>query len=253
MPRELVAETHADEFGVVHIKRDDSWITSYNPAIATCLRSNHDITWIPTNAKAHAYIYYLTNYATKADISPQQILIKAALMAESRKKIIANQDITSNQSSQDPKSLLRWYNSLAHNQKEISGVQIASTLLSLPSHYTNIPNFVHINLSTLRACIQSLFRPETGSANNMADEACFVHVEAKKICNRLDNYRFRGSTLAGFCFFEYCMLVRNCRVRESVSSDCRYDTQHPKYLTEVQRLAKSRSQMRTVSYHGQLL
>jgi hypothetical protein len=53
MPRELVAETHADEFGVVHIKRDDSWITSYNPAIATCLRSNHDI----SRDEESAFIY----------------------------------------------------------------------------------------------------------------------------------------------------------------------------------------------------
>lgn len=251
MPRELVPVSYGDEFGVVHVKRDDPWITSYNPAIATCFRSNHDVTWIPTNAKAHAYIYYLTNYATKADLSPQQILIKTALMVESRKSILADQGSSSNQTSQDPKFLLRWYNSLAHDQ-EISGVQIASTLLKLPSHYTNFTKFVNVNLSTLRSCIRALLHSGTGSNDILAAETCFMHVNGRKAFNRLDNYRFRGHILGDFCFFEYCMLVRPCRMQESVSNDCQYDSQHPKYSTQIQRLAKSRSQMRTVCYHGQL-
>ena len=85
MPRELVPTSHVDQFGVVHVKRSNGWVTSYNPAIASCIRSNHDLTWIPTSSKALAYIYYLTNYATKADISPQQILVKGALIADSIK------------------------------------------------------------------------------------------------------------------------------------------------------------------------
>jgi hypothetical protein len=105
-----------------HVKRSNGWVTSYNPAIASCIRSHHDITWIPTSSKALAYVYYLTNYATKADISPQQILVKGALIADSMKSTggnIANTDDL----QEDPKFLLRWYNLLAHDQ-EISGVQV---------------------------------------------------------------------------------------------------------------------------------
>ena len=93
MPRDLQPVSCADDFGVIHLKRDDGWITSYNPAIATCIRSNHDITWIPTNVKALSYIYYLTNYATKADVSPHQILVKAALITDSMKSINSDQSI----------------------------------------------------------------------------------------------------------------------------------------------------------------
>ena len=129
MPRELVPTSHVDQFGVVHVKRSNGWVTSYNPAIASCIRSNHDLTWIPTSSKALVYVYYLTNYATKADISPQQILVKGALIADSIKTAgghLANTDDL----QQDSKFLLRWYNSLAHDQ-EISGVQITSSLLQL--------------------------------------------------------------------------------------------------------------------------
>lgn len=115
-----------DDLGVVHVKRSDPWITSYNSAIATSIRSNHDISWVPTSTKALALVHYLTNYATKADISPQQMLLKAALLAESKERLESNSG--DNISSQDTKFLLRWYNSLAHDQ-EISGVQIASHLL----------------------------------------------------------------------------------------------------------------------------
>jgi hypothetical protein len=70
MPRELVASPKIDELGVIHLARNHPWINPWNPAIASCLRSNHDISWIPTVSKSLALIYYITNYATKDDVSP---------------------------------------------------------------------------------------------------------------------------------------------------------------------------------------
>jgi hypothetical protein len=40
---------------------------------------------------------------------------------------------------------LRYFNTLSHD-REISGVQIASSLLQLPTYYTNNYNFVQVNL-----------------------------------------------------------------------------------------------------------
>jgi hypothetical protein len=173
MPRTLYPTSSIDQDGVVHLQRTDGWITSYNPAIASCLRSNHDITWIPTSIKALAYIYYLTNYMTKADTSPQQILVKAALLSDSMKQIAGRSQPTENTGFlQDSKFLLRLYNALAHDQ-EISGVQIASDLLQLPSYYTNTVKFVHINLWSLRQCLRSLLQPLSESA--IVDEImCFT-------------------------------------------------------------------------------
>lgn len=100
-------------------KRTNGWVTSYNPAIAYCIRSNHDIIWIlSSSSKALAYVYYLTNYATKADISPQQILVKGAnaMIADSIKSGGGNISSTDNL-EQDSKFLLRWYNSLSYDQE----------------------------------------------------------------------------------------------------------------------------------------
>lgn len=51
------------------------------------IRSNQDISWIPTVAKALYLIYYITNYATKDDISPNPSI-------DSRKDFILNLYLT---------------------------------------------------------------------------------------------------------------------------------------------------------------
>jgi hypothetical protein len=48
MPRDL---TTVNEFGIVHLARNHGWINPWNPAIATCIRSNHDLSWVPTMSK----------------------------------------------------------------------------------------------------------------------------------------------------------------------------------------------------------
>ncbi|KAH7113476.1 hypothetical protein B0J13DRAFT_403688, partial [Dactylonectria estremocensis] len=74
MPRDLRPHSEVDELGVVHLARNHGWVNPWNPAIASCIRSNHNISWIPTTTKCLALIYYLTNYATKDDVSPHQML-----------------------------------------------------------------------------------------------------------------------------------------------------------------------------------
>ena len=70
MPQELVPNSYIDRFGVIHLLRNHAWINPWNCAIASCIRSNHDISWIPTVMKCLSLIYYLTNYVTKDDVSP---------------------------------------------------------------------------------------------------------------------------------------------------------------------------------------
>jgi hypothetical protein len=86
MPRELVPTSHIDDFGLIHLARNHAWINPWNPAIASCVRSNQDISWIPTVSKSLSLIYYITNYATKDDVSPWQVVAKAALLRQSIEK-----------------------------------------------------------------------------------------------------------------------------------------------------------------------
>lgn len=54
--------------GIIEFKRNDLWINNWNPVIAIMFRSNHDISFIMAKARALTLMYYITEYATKAEI-----------------------------------------------------------------------------------------------------------------------------------------------------------------------------------------
>ena len=83
MPRDLFPVTKIDECGMIYLARNHAWINPWNPAIASSVRSNHDISWIPTVTKTLSLIYYITNYSMKDDVSPWQMVAKAALLKQS--------------------------------------------------------------------------------------------------------------------------------------------------------------------------
>ena len=259
MPRDLVDSSKIDELGTIQLARNHGWVNPWNHAIASCIRSNHDISWVPTVTKSLSLIYYLTNYATKDDISPQQMLLKAALL----KKSIEKAKTTLNPDSTDVRLLekdidkfeLRCYNSLSQD-REISGVQIASSLLQLPTYYTANDNFVQINLWWLRryvhvAMIPIESQPEL-SSESLDEERCTFQSADTAPVSRFDNYKWRGPDLSDLTFFEYCMLVQTKRKEYATAFDAEFDHKHPMSATHVQRLASKHSQIMTVNFNGQL-
>lgn len=114
-----------DDFGLIHLARNHPWTNPWNLTITSYVRSNHDISWIPTVSKTLSLIYYITNYATKDDVSPWQIVAKAALLkhhierAQSTKAPTTT-DLRLRQQGLD-KFALRCFNTLAYD-REISGV-----------------------------------------------------------------------------------------------------------------------------------
>ena len=179
MPRDLAPSSTVDEFGIIHQRRNDAWINPWNPAIASCIRSNHDISWIPTVSKSLSLIYYITNYATKDDISPEQMLAKAALLKQSIEKARVAEHPTAAETRLREKGMdqfaLRCFNTLA-NHREISGVQVANTLLQYPDSYTVGSRFFSINLWWLRRYVRGILYPENPDNDNTSvpvdDEPC---------------------------------------------------------------------------------
>ncbi|KAK4936123.1 hypothetical protein LTR66_015377, partial [Elasticomyces elasticus] len=258
-PRDLVPTSKVDEVGLIHLARNHAWTNPWNPAIASCVRSNHDISWIPTVSKSLSLIYYITNYATKDDVSPWQMVAKAALLKQRIERAEAAELPTRTDLRLREKGLdnfaLRCFNTLSHD-REISGVQVASTLLSLPTHYTFNYNFVRINLWWLRRYIRDLIQPvniDVGeSSDPMAEEPCTYEAGGTAPVSMFDNYRWRGPQLERLALFEYCMLVRIKSVRDAATHDVDFDLSHPQNNTHVQRLARTSSQVSTVTFNGQL-
>src|SRR6266516_5669207 len=155
--------------------------------------------------------YYITNYATKDDVSPYQMLVKAALLKRSIEKAKAtltpdDNDLRIRKKDMD-QFALRCFNTLSHD-REISGVQIASSLLQLPTYYTENYNFVQVNLWWLRqyvrAAIDMIDSPADDPTNLISEEQCVYQPGNKAPVSRFDNYKWRGPHLAHLPFFEYC-------------------------------------------------
>jgi hypothetical protein len=259
MPRDPVPTSTIDEFGLIHLARNHAWINPWNPAIASCVRSNQDISWIPTISKSLSLIYYITNYATKDDVSPWQIVAKAALLKQSIEKAKVAEPPTATDLRLREKGVnnfaLRCFNALSHD-REISGVQVASSLLQLPTHYTISYNFVRINLWWLRRYIRSIILPDNLESSHpsdpIAEEPCAYETGDTAPVSIFDNYKWRGPHLAPLALFEYCMLVKTKNTRDAIADDIDFDPNHPRYTTHVQRLARTLSQVATVNFNGQL-
>lgn len=86
-PRELVAQSHIDRHGVIHLEWNHQWINPWNPVLASLLRSNHDISFIPTA------VYYMTNYTTKYDVSQYQLIMTAAIVKQAMEAGSASSEI----------------------------------------------------------------------------------------------------------------------------------------------------------------
>jgi hypothetical protein len=83
MPRKLIDKLKVDKMGIIHLSHNYAWVNLWNQAIANYICLNHDILWIPTMSKSLLLLYYITNYMTKDDISPWQMVAKAALLKQS--------------------------------------------------------------------------------------------------------------------------------------------------------------------------
>ena len=70
--------------------------------------------------------------------------------------------------------------------------------------------------------------------------------------SRFDNYKWRGPYLAYLPFFEYCMLVQTKNIRDEIAAGLEFDPKHPKHGVQVQRLARKKSQVVTVTFSGHL-
>jgi hypothetical protein len=148
----------------------------------------------------------------------------------------------------------RCFNAMSHD-REISGVQIASSLLQLPEYYTGNDNFVQINIWYLRQYIRrAIGSIESASENTecLGDEFCTFRLHDNAPTSRFDNYRWRGPHLTNLTFFEYCMLVQIKKKTQATDFDVAFDTDHPKSSVIVQRLASTLPEVLTVDFNGQL-
>ena len=191
-PRPLVSETHINPHGVVELERNNHWVTPWNPTLSSVLRSNHDINFVPTLTMAFSAVYYMTNYATKHDVSQYQLILTASILkrALEEAKLVADPSETQlriRRTDMD-KFALRAFNRLS-SDREISGPQAASSLLGHPDFYALPTTIRRLNLRQLRYRLDHVLVAEAG-AFGVGDETARVTIARKAPSTFFDHYRW---------------------------------------------------------------
>ncbi len=172
----------------------------WNLAIASLIRSNYDINFIPLSIKSLAFIYYITNYTIKSDCSQYQRVMVAAI----ERKGFNNHDnnITtgfSNYTSTLNKFALKAFNWLFHD-REISWPLVASYLLNLPHPYSPNVIITMINIALLQAKFLLILNCKSFNQSNN-----IVNIDGTKIrpCSIYEYYMHCNSLFNRISIYKY--------------------------------------------------
>jgi hypothetical protein len=135
MPRKLVPVSTIDPAtGHIAMRRSHPWINNFNEYLIAACRSNMDIKFIWSGSDTKALVYYITDYVTKMNLSFHDTFGLVQKSISSLQNSYHQPD-KENAIEKSRKLVLRCYNTLA-SQQELSGVQVASYLMSWDDHYT---------------------------------------------------------------------------------------------------------------------
>ncbi len=237
--RPIIPDFYIDNKVSIFLRQNNVWVNPWNPAFASILHTNHDITFVVSFNNALAFIHYITNYATKGDCSQYQRIMGAAFVKKAYDEVQSTANITTQ--VEPDKFALRAFNRLAYD-REISGPLVASYLLGLPDHYTLSNNVKFINLALF--CKQfPEFAPYTYEAMADVDDLVRLWRQTSAPSTMFDHYWGRSSKLQNFCLFVYICVISIYPRKLAISGDIEFASSHLNSLTHVQRhFTKSGSQ-----------
>ncbi|RKK60746.1 hypothetical protein BFJ69_g17203 [Fusarium oxysporum] len=228
-PWRLVEKTAFTAEGVLQVRRTHPMVNRWNKAIAVGLRHNHDISFIATQRKTMALIYYVTNYATKVE-DPVWKRVAAAVelwaastdddgMANGAGNRTAdggggggydatNDTIKGNRTRQ---FLMRVANRV-FTERPLSQVEVIAHLLGYPAEFTNSSAWAYLNTSLLYWHVFRRWRhlrQSSGAAatDDTLDESVVIE-EAGLRMSHVEAYQHRGELLQDLCLYDYISLVR---------------------------------------------
>ncbi|KAM4067648.1 PIF1 protein [Hirsutella rhossiliensis] len=190
------------------------------------LRHNHDISFIATQRKTMALVYYVTNYATKVeDPTWKRVAAAAELLPvvaaggqpgareDAGNGVVGGDDGTKNNKTRQ--FLMRVANRI-FTERALSQVEVVAHLLGYPSEFTSSSAWAYLNVSVLYWHVSRRWRhlrQESGTAvaDVSVDESVAVEEAGERI-SFAEAYHHRGHVLRGLCLYDYVSLVRLQRV-----------------------------------------
>jgi hypothetical protein len=134
----LYRETTIDlEMGRIELRRAHPMVNNHNPALASVIRANHDITAIFTSSlKRLQSMYYITTYVAKGEDDVSDIIAMTdSFRTLERSGILPNDDMV-----EQTRRLMIRMNYLRQSGRQFSGAQVAAMLLNIGRdgiHYTS--------------------------------------------------------------------------------------------------------------------
>jgi hypothetical protein len=248
------------EEGYIRMERNHQFVNKYNPVIASAIRCNHDLNFTPSSPKVLAAVYYMTNYATKAQVDRGQLVLAAAVLKKAQEAAEAaaaeNSDLPAPPPLDMSKFALKAYNRFTRDV-EVGAPAVAHFLLGQPSAY--IPRSdrsVTINFYWVKINIrQVLSRLLDQTSSEGIAETVNQYIKFDGRTRRpsiYENYEHRGARLAHLCFYEYAaqIFVQAFKAAQNRAFCFPFDPAYPLNTTHIQVSISSLKSLRTPSLCG---
>lgn len=244
-PWRLVERTAFTESGVLQIRRSHSMVNRWNKAMAVGLRHNHDISFIATQCKTMAIVFYVTNYATKVEDPVWKRVAAAADLFP-----VLNESATERQSNEADRGqnktrqfLMRVANRI-FTERALSQVEVIAQLLGYPTEFASNHAWTFLNVSSLYWHVFRRWRHlrrESGMeiADEPVEEAVLLEVAGERI-SFVQAYPHRGRLLQGLSLYDYMSIVKLKRKGKGAGAwgEVKFDRSWPPSQTWVQALRK---------------
>jgi hypothetical protein len=193
----------------------------------------------------------MTNYTTKDEASTYQMVMAAAMI----RKTLEQAERAPHPSNAEEIALkkgmakfsLRAFNRMFHD-REVSGVQVASSLLQLPAYYSPHTELHHINLHYLRRRFQALIQC-SDNEDGRNEEHITINLNGSF---RISILRMEGSDLRDLCLYEYVKVIRKRVAKHRTGGDIDFHVNYPEHGEKTQVICGPDSIPRTVALVGQL-
>ncbi|KAJ4176747.1 hypothetical protein NW759_017504 [Fusarium solani] len=195
-------------------------VNRWNKAMAVGLRHNHDISFIATQCKTMALVYYLTNYATKVE-DPVWKRVAAASEAldtsdgQQRQDHAADRGDVANGGDGRQNKARQFLMKVANRvftERPLSQVEVVAHLLGYQTEFSGNAAWAFANVSVLYWRVfrrWSYLRHTSGEEvadGDPMNDAVLVEQAGQRI-SYFDAYPHRGAVLRGLCLYDYMSLV----------------------------------------------
>lgn len=210
-PWRLVEKTEFREGGVLEIRRNHNMVNRWNKAMSVGLRHNHDISFLGSQTKTMAIVFYVTNYATKLE---DPVWKRAAAAAD----VLNSTSPLENETRSENRTrvfLARVANRI-FTERALSQVEVGAHLLGFGMEFTHSNAWVYLNVSTLYWEVyrrwEHLRRSAGQGDEDPVDEAVMLERSGQRI-SFVQAYPYRGPKLAALPLYDYMTVVKLKRRR----------------------------------------